>query len=402
MKLPQSKTTIDTTPKISVIIPVYNVEPYLRQCLDSVINQTLKEIEIICVDDGSTDNCSQILDQYTKSDNRIKVIHKENGGLSSARNVGLEYVSAPYVYFVDSDDWIKLNCLEKLYDRIIKTNADICITGLMCFDNQTQEYTHNPYFDVDNYKFITTDTCNYKDLHDAIFDRVGVFFKLYKTDFLNKHHIRFPLKVRYEDVVVHIKTMILANKIAFVDENLYIYRINRNNSIMGLSSDLGILPDIYKFMLDSRNFLVEQGKFDELLPYYNQFIANQFAYYSTRMSSTDINKFWKKIFSFLKENNFSEEVEEKLKVCQRQQLKLNISHFKLFFFLPLLSIKETAYKKVYKIFGLPVFKYKQKPGVLSFTYSILGLPVWKFKQKATGTKKYYLFGFLPFLKISHK
>ena len=104
--------------KISVIIPVYKVEKYLKRCVESVVNQTYKNIEIILVNDGSPDKCGEICDKYARIDSRIKVIHKENGGLSSARNAGLDIASGDYIMFVDSDDWISEVSLEKLYDYI--------------------------------------------------------------------------------------------------------------------------------------------------------------------------------------------------------------------------------------------------------------------------------------------
>jgi glycosyltransferase involved in cell wall biosynthesis len=102
-------------PKVSIVIPVYNVEKYLRQCLDSVVNQTLKDIEIICVNDGSTDNSLQILEEYANKDDRIKIINKDNGGLSSARNAGLEIATGVYIGFVDSDDYIEIETYNEAY-----------------------------------------------------------------------------------------------------------------------------------------------------------------------------------------------------------------------------------------------------------------------------------------------
>ena len=101
--------------KISIIVPVYNTEPYLEQCLDSIINQTLEDIEIICVNDGSTDNSLSVLEEYASKDNRIKIINQENEGPGFARNNGLKSVNGEYVLFVDSDDWIELNTCEALY-----------------------------------------------------------------------------------------------------------------------------------------------------------------------------------------------------------------------------------------------------------------------------------------------
>lgn len=116
--------------KISVIIPVYNAEKYLRCCLDSVTGQTLRDIEIICVDDGSTDQSSQIIETYAKKDDRIKVIHKENGGLVLARKAGVTEASGAYVGYVDSDDWIEPDMYENLYEKVCEHGCDIVASGL--------------------------------------------------------------------------------------------------------------------------------------------------------------------------------------------------------------------------------------------------------------------------------
>ena len=115
------------TPKISVIIPCYNVEKYLRECLDSVVNQTLKDIEIICVNDGSTDGTQKILEEYAQKDDRILLINKPNGGLSLARNTGMEKMRGEYVAFLDSDDWVDLDFYEKLYNAAKQNGADSAI-----------------------------------------------------------------------------------------------------------------------------------------------------------------------------------------------------------------------------------------------------------------------------------
>ena len=112
-------------PLVSIIIPIYKVEPYLRCCLDSIVNQTYTNLEIILVDDGSPDGCPKICDEYAAKDNRIVVIHKENGGLSDARNAGLDVYKGDYVYFIDSDDIIPSNCIYALFEILSKENADI-------------------------------------------------------------------------------------------------------------------------------------------------------------------------------------------------------------------------------------------------------------------------------------
>ena len=126
-------------PQISVIIPVYNVEPYLRQCLDSVVNQTFGDLQIICVNDGSTDGSLAILEQYAAADNRVEIVNKENGGLNSARNAGLDRVTGEYFAIVDSDDWIDLTAYEKLYARAKESDADMTLCGFNLIDFPVQK-----------------------------------------------------------------------------------------------------------------------------------------------------------------------------------------------------------------------------------------------------------------------
>ena len=126
--------------KISIIIPVYNVEKYLSTCLNSVINQTYQNLEIILVNDGSTDACPKICEEYATKDNRIKVIHKQNGGLSDARNVGLKQTTGNLVSFVDSDDVLALDFYQKLINVLIKNNADIAECGFLKFENETSTW----------------------------------------------------------------------------------------------------------------------------------------------------------------------------------------------------------------------------------------------------------------------
>ena len=127
-------------PKISIIVPVYNVEQYINRCIDSLLGQTLKDIEIILVDDGSPDQCPQICDEYARKDSRIKVIHKKNNGLGYARNSGLELATGEYIAFVDSDDYVNINMYEKLYNETINNNFDIVYCGFIVENKDKSTY----------------------------------------------------------------------------------------------------------------------------------------------------------------------------------------------------------------------------------------------------------------------
>jgi glycosyltransferase involved in cell wall biosynthesis len=208
-------------PKVSIIIPVYNVEKYLAECLDSVIGQTLRDIEIICVDDGSTDRSPEILDEYAKKDSRITVIHKKNGGLSSARNTAYSHIKGEYTLFVDSDDYIELTLCEKVVAVAEREQADMTFF----FYKRTSNILSNNYFE----SFLTKNTIAIIDKR-TLLTQMTVWSKLWQTTFLFNNDILFPEGICFEDNVVHWKAVIQNPKLAVLKEHLYWYRV-RDNSI---------------------------------------------------------------------------------------------------------------------------------------------------------------------------
>ena len=199
--------------KVSIIVPVYNVESYLKRCLESIINQTYKNIEIILIDDGSTDNSSSICDNYQEIDKRIKVIHQKNMGLSSARNKGLEIATGDYIWFIDSDDYIELNSLEVIIPYLKK--YDIVVFN---------------YNEIINKKITKIKSFyNYNDIETKyLLSHCNAWNKIYKRELFNNN--LFPEKHIYEDLYL-IPTLILkTNKIVFLDKYLYNY-VQRNNSL---------------------------------------------------------------------------------------------------------------------------------------------------------------------------
>ena len=214
--------------KISVIVPVYNVEKFIRRCLDSIRNQTLKDLEIILVDDGSTDNSGVICDEYAKLDNRIIVIHKENGGLSSARNRGLDSASGEWIAFVDSDDYLEKNMYETLYKTAIDENVDICV----CFfkyltTNNTIfcDFTKEQLGIKGKYKTNNFLKLVYKDeyLNGVC---VSACNKIYKKNIFN--NLRFKTKI-YEDDELLNRLYLKDVEIYVTNEPLYIYVENLNS-----------------------------------------------------------------------------------------------------------------------------------------------------------------------------
>ena len=295
-------------PKVSVIIPVYNVEKYLPKCLDSVVNQTLKDIEIICINDGSTDNSPTILKNYAANDKRIKIINQKNAGQGTARNNGIKQASGAYLYFVDSDDWIDETCLEKLYKRISECGADLCIYGIYAYEEATDTVSKNSYYNLSCYGDNINNICTYtyKELIPVILRRFGPFFKLYKTSWFKENNLYFAEGMHFEDVITHVKSMILAGKICFCNENLYYYRVNRQGSTMNINKSIIHTQDIQTFIMNTYNFLQSQN----LLPIFEyefaKFMFEQLMYHYTRVTDIDVKEqFVADIRKFV-DNNFAD------------------------------------------------------------------------------------------------
>lgn len=234
---------------VSVIVPVYNVEKYLSQCLDSIIHQTYKNLEIILVNDGSTDGSGKICDDYAAKDGRIKVIHQENGGLSDARNKGLDLMTGQFVTFVDSDDYLENNCIHTLYTYACTCKTDISIGKFVEFEENTSQFLfHNHLNNGNKIEFLTGDQC--LERHHTVFLSIFVtaWAKLYRTSLFNDSNpckkIRYPLGVLHEDQYTTHKLFFKSNKIVFVNDYLYVYRVRKNSITNTPLSDKRIMDNI--------------------------------------------------------------------------------------------------------------------------------------------------------------
>lgn len=191
--------------KLSVIIPIYNVEPYLCQCLDSVINQTYKNLEIILIDDGSPDNCGAICDEYAQEDDRIVVIHKQNGGLSAARNDGIEKATGEWIAFVDSDDWCETGYYEQLFEALGNKNVDVFCAGGCYYEYNSGMVTKRTIKEVILYdqrkeldglmiKVLVAPYSELKEIGNVVM--AGPWDKLYRTEFIKKNALRFDVNCK--------------------------------------------------------------------------------------------------------------------------------------------------------------------------------------------------------------
>lgn len=211
--------------KISIIIPVYKVEETLERCVDSAIEQTYENIEIILVNDGSPDDCGEICERYAKKDNRILVLHRDNGGLSEARNSGMEIMTGQYVYFLDSDDFIEKDSIELLQKRAETTKADIII-GNYKIINEKNEIVFRQPFDKSslNHQLLSDSTERFKYFFGKSYGTTA-WNKLYNCEFLNKLGIKFEKNdvIFAEDLLFNLKVIINYPKIELVDNYTYFY-----------------------------------------------------------------------------------------------------------------------------------------------------------------------------------
>lgn len=240
-----TKVSKTKEPLISVIVPIYQSEEFLEKCLESIINQTYKNLEIILVDDGSPDNCPYICDEYKKKDKRIKVIHKENEGVSAARNDGIKIATGEYIGYVDSDDWIESNMYSVLYDNMQKYNADISICAL--------ERRTGYDYKINNSN-VKIETYN-QEKYLLRFFKIGYqqieYYppnKLFKRNLIEEN--QFPIGLTSEDVFGTYKAVLKANKIVKTTEVLYNYRFNENGITGSFSENDYDLLTIWDMVVD--------------------------------------------------------------------------------------------------------------------------------------------------------
>ena len=268
--------------KLSIIVPVYGVEKYIDKCLNSLVKQSLKEIEIIVVNDGTKDNSQKIIDKYVKKyPDKIKSYIKENGGQGSARNYGLKKTTGEYIGYVDSDDFVEKDMYKKLYNKAKENNYDIVVCGNY---NVSEDY-QNKNIDafINNYN---------TDLENIFFGKMAVWNKIYKRDILIKNKLEFKEKVWYEDLAFTLKAIMNSNTFAFIDEPLYDYLI-REGSTMNNSNVQRNLE-----ILDAFNDILSYIQHNKKEEYFNkiEFLAIDHIYISAivRVLKADSDKNIKK------------------------------------------------------------------------------------------------------------
>lgn len=348
-------------PKVSVIVPIFNVEKYLTRCIDSIVNQSFTNLDIILVDDGSPDNCGKIADDYEKKDSRIQVIHKKNGGLSDARNHGMRIATGEFTIFVDSDDWLELTMIEELVRTSLTFKADI-VQSAFYYAHEDHLIFDNRYFSKDAPPLILDNQALMAEL--VINERVKNFAwgKLYRTSLIKD--IPFKKGVLFEDVFWAHHVMQRVNSYVMVHKPLCYY-FQRDDSIVASYTTRNL--DIIQGLKERHSFIEEnyenlandsyQSLLKNILIHYNLLLANR--------SKDKGGLFRKDLQNYLKTHY--REINEA--VSYNLQLQTQLHLFNIHPYL------HTLYLAVYKLFRLTGFHTKSpKLERINLSNNIKGIP----------------------------
>lgn len=283
---------------ISIIIPFYNIEECLDRCLSTVLNQTYSNLEVICIDDGSTDNTLKILREYAQKDSRIKIIQQVNMGAAAARNFGLNVAKGKYVIFLDSDDYFELNLIELAVNKAEKFSTDIVIFKGDAFDNLTSKRSFlNDRIDHIN----NEESFSYIDLKDNIFNSFLTvpWNKFYNRKFLENHNFLFQDLKRTNDLLFVCKTLVAAKKIVVIDKILVHYRIGRTKNLQATNERTPL--DFYRALYALKKYLEKESILIEVIKSYYKLVIDVSFY---NLNSISSYKKFNELKNFLKEEGF--------------------------------------------------------------------------------------------------
>ena len=364
------------TPKISVIVPVYNVEKYLSKCLDSLINQTLKDIEIICVDDASTDKSVEIIRHYIEKDKRISLLqHSQNKGLGAARNTGIKAAKSELIAFVDSDDYVDLDTYEKVVKNI---GEDI---DLLCFGTEAYNHKEESRKKSDEEYYAIRYSGKIPLSNDILLlTNVSSCNKIFKKSIIEKYQISYPEGLRYEDAYFFYVYCFWVKNIFFMPDKFYHY-LRRDNSIMDetFCKKPGCSIDHTKIVIELYHYIKKHNLFDR----WSNFFFDRFLLYTNLSLWHEDSKVWReKIYnlanSFLKKEKLNELIPSELlrdyKLLEHRVLGGEM----IYKLMGLIKIQETRTKYVFYILGIPVLRIKYKKG--KCVLKIFGIPVYKWRK----------------------
>ena len=287
--------------ELSVIIPVFNSEKYIEQCLKSIVKQSFKDIEILCVNDGSTDNTKNILENFQKTDKRIKVINKENTGYGHSLNLALNMAVGKYISIIESDDCIKENMFETLL-KIIKNNqCDIVKANFYIKGKKIKKY---------NSKYFINSIKNIDNFPQMLLIQPSIWSSIYKKDFLSKNNIKFneTKGASFQDISFHFQTMFLAEKVFLVDMPLYYYRTNNLQSSINSCDKPFLIFDEF----DKINEFLENKKINKELTEIKKIFEFKIALWNfNRIKNKYNNSFLDKFNDYIKNRNYKEVINGK-------------------------------------------------------------------------------------------
>ena len=306
--------------KVTIIIPVYNPGEEIINSLNSATCQNLKDMEIICVNDGSSDNSIEILRSYQKRDSRIKIINQENAGAGIARNNAIKQSKGKYILFLDSDDWIEENTCELLFNYAEKQSSDLVLFN--CLIHRNEDRLNKLNFLDEEYE---NKIFNYENIQDKIFNGpLGVIWnKFYKTSFLKENNIIFPNYKLFNDVEFHIKSMTLAKRIAYLNNTFYHYNNITHFSLQQSYVGTGDSVVFYDVMCDVRDFLDSNNLMSDCR---NNFLNFSFFEFKIKLENIDSNF---KAEYFLKIKKFF----ETMKVTMNDFKNLKFEYFLFYIFI---------------------------------------------------------------------
>ncbi|MBQ9271940.1 MAG: glycosyltransferase [Alphaproteobacteria bacterium] len=347
------------TPKVSIIVPVYNVQGYLGKCLNSLLAQTLRDIEIICVNDGSTDDSLTILECFAHKDKRIKVIDQENSGPGVARNNGMQATSGEYIGFVDPDDWVKEDMYEKMYHQAKTLDSDIVICDYVRYQEWTNRIIPQHFFEkaVKYIKAEPVDIPSGENINrETLLDTLLIspcysWNRIYRREFLKKNNLLFTDSMCYEDCPFILKSHILAQTVSYLDYAGYIYRLRKTSILRAY--DMRYI-DFCKIADNLNNFIASQKLSERMALNMHYFKTMNCAWTYNNLSAEIRHKFIKYIKKFLTAKEFYE-----MKKYCRIRFKDKIKKL----FEKYVSVYKLPRHKVIKIFGI-TFKIKRRCGRL--------------------------------------
>lgn len=279
---------------ISILIPIYNSEKYIEQCVNSIISQTYKNIEIICINDGSTDNTKEILENLQKKDKRIKIINKKNTGYGNSLNIAIQSAKGEYIAIIESDDHIKNTMLETLLKYTKEDETDIVKANF---------YKENNSIKKNSSKYFINKTTNINLFPNMLLIQPSIWSALYKKEFLIKNKIKFneTKGASYQDLSFHFKTMFLAKKIFLLNEHLYYYRTNNSDSSIN-SKDKAFL--VFDEIETINNFLKDKKINENTLTIKNIFEYKVITWNFNRIQNKYNKKVFNKALEYFKKYNF--------------------------------------------------------------------------------------------------